>query len=191
MPSPGLTSFLGSRRFILCVAAVSVIPVGLAARFLLQGGLADLAGGAFYAVLIYLLVGVIKPVWHPTRLAIVAFGISALVEFLQLSPLPSAFSAVFPPMRLVLGTSFSVADLPVYAVGAILALVVDRGLGWLLLRISRAPASGGSCPGCGRQQPFRPISEGPSPVEAVPGYPGAPRCGCAVTVRDLPEAGHG
>lgn len=42
------------------MAVVGVIPVGLAARFRLPGGLADIAGGALYTVLIYLLVGFIE-----------------------------------------------------------------------------------------------------------------------------------
>lgn len=125
MPSPGLTSFLGSRRFILCVAAVSVIPVGLAARFLLPAGLADIAGGALYTVLIYLVVGLIKPAWRPFRVAIWAFCVSTLVELLQLTALPSALSAVVPPIRLVLGTTFSLTDLPAYALGAFLVLSLD------------------------------------------------------------------
>ena len=128
MPSPGLTSFLGSRRFILCVAAVSVIPVGLAARFLLPAGLADIAGGALYTVLIYLVVGLIKPAWRPFRVAIWAFCVSTLVELLQLTALPSALSAVVPPIRLVLGTTFSLTDLPAYALGAFLILWGDVSL---------------------------------------------------------------
>ncbi len=133
MSSSGPTQLLGPRRLVLCVAVVGVIPVGLAARFLLPGGRADIAGGALYTVLLYLLLGFIKPRWLPIRLAIVAFGISTLVELLQLTPLPGALSAVVPPMRLVLGTTFSVADLPAYALGALLVLLLDC----LLMRRTR------------------------------------------------------
>lgn len=126
MPSPGQTPLFGPRRLFLCVAVLCVIPVGLAARFLLRGGLADITGGALYTVMIYLLVGFIKPVWSPARLAIVALAISCLVELLQLTPLPGALSAVVPPLRLVLGTTFSVTDLPAYALGATLAAAADR-----------------------------------------------------------------
>lgn len=125
MSSPGPTQLLGPRRLVLCVAVVGVIPVGLAARLLLPGGLGDIAGGALYTVLLYLLLGFIKHRWLPIRVAIVAFGISTLVELLQLTPVPGALSAVLPPMRLVLGTTFSVADLPAYALGALLILLLD------------------------------------------------------------------
>ena len=133
MSSSGPTQLLGPCRLVLCLAVVGVIPVGLAARFLLPDGLADIAGGALYTVLLYLLLGFIKPRWLPIRLAIVAFGISTLVELLQLTPLPGALSAVVPPMRLVLGTTFSVADLPAYALGALLVLLLDC----LLMRRTR------------------------------------------------------
>ena len=125
MSSPGPTSPRRTRRLLLCVAIVGVIPLGLAARFLLPDGFADLSGGALYAVLIYLLIGAIKPGWTPLRLALLAFLLSCAVELLQLTSIPGALSAVIPPIRLVVGTTFSASDVPAYAVGALLMLVVD------------------------------------------------------------------
>ncbi|MGP5727210.1 DUF2809 domain-containing protein [Arthrobacter rhombi] len=141
MPPPGPSPVLGRRRLVRGVVALCVIPAGLAARFLLSGGIADLAGGAFYAVLIYLLVGVIKPGWAPHRLALLAFVLSCAVELLQLTALPGALSALVPPLRLVLGTTFSAADLPAYALGAVLILIVDCLLTRRRQRTSRQSAS--------------------------------------------------
>lgn len=67
-----------------------------------------------------------------------AFGISTLVELLQLTALPSALSAIVPPMRLVLGTTFSIADLPAYALGALLVLLLDC---WLMRLTHRCRSS--------------------------------------------------
>ncbi|MGP9617478.1 ribosomal maturation YjgA family protein [Arthrobacter sp. AOP36-A1-22] len=125
MSLPGPAPTFGPRRLTLGVAAACVIAAGLAARFLLHGGFADAAGGVLYTVLVYLLVGLLRPGWRPVRLAAIALAISCAVELLQLTGLPGALSAIVPPMRLVLGTTFSLTDPPAYVVGALLALAVD------------------------------------------------------------------
>lgn len=56
----------------------------------------------------------------------VSLAICVIVELLQLTALPAVLAGVFPPARLVLGTTFVATDLVSAAFGVGLALVVDR-----------------------------------------------------------------
>ena len=67
--------------------------------------------------------------------ACIAFVVSALIEFSQLTGLPAALAEIFPPARLVFGTTFVATDLIFYAVGAVIAAVIDG----LIRRRSRLP----------------------------------------------------
>ncbi len=85
----------------------------------------DIAGDLLYALLIYALVVVLVP-----RLPALGAGAIMLVwcvgvEAFQLTGLPVAWAAAFPPIVLVLGTVFDARDLAVYAVAAVGAACVD------------------------------------------------------------------
>lgn len=113
------------RRLLLAGAGLCVVPLGLASRFLLDGGAGDAAGGVLYAVLIYLLVAFAAPRWRPLRVAAVAACLCFAVELFQLTPVPGNLAEIFPPIALVLGTTFVAADLPAYAAGAVAAAALD------------------------------------------------------------------
>jgi hypothetical protein len=120
-------------RVALAIASLAVIALGLAVHTL-EGALAAFIADALYTVLVYLilrLVFVRAPLW---MLAVAAFGFSAVVEVLQLSGLPERWGEAFPPVRLLLGASFSAADLVAYAVGALTVWLADRAV----LRVVRA-----------------------------------------------------
>nr|WP_269211956.1 DUF2809 domain-containing protein [Zhihengliuella flava] len=97
----------------------------MAARYLLPGSVGDVAGGALYAVLIYLLVAFVVPRWRPAALGAAALASCFAVEFFQLTPVPSTLAEWFPPIALVLGSSFVWADLLAYAAGVVAAGLVD------------------------------------------------------------------
>lgn len=126
MPVDEPKSPLLKRRLFLAIAAVLVIPVGLAARFLPGGIIADAAGGVLYAILIYLLVAFVAPRWAGLKVAALALGICVVIELFQLTPIPATLGAAFPPLRLVLGSTFVATDLIAYAVGAALGWLGDR-----------------------------------------------------------------
>lgn len=90
------------------------------------GAIGDIAGGILYAVLVFLLVAILVPAASAVRIGLAAFAICVAVELLQLTGLPSALTAVFPPARLVLGTTFVTTDLVSSAVGVGLAVIADR-----------------------------------------------------------------
>lgn len=139
MHRSGTASPTTRRRLILVVAGACVIPVGLTARFLVGGWAGDAAGGVLYAVMVYLLMAFIAPRWRPALVAVAALGFCWAVELLQLTPLPHDLGSVFPPARLVLGTTFVVGDLIAYAAGAVAACLADHYLSWL----RRAPVPAG------------------------------------------------
>lgn len=82
-------------------------------------------GDALYAVLVYVLVIAVAPAVRVRRAAVVAFGICAAIELLQLTGLPATIADALPPARNVLGTTFHAPDLLAYAAGVALAGGVD------------------------------------------------------------------
>lgn len=116
------------RRLMLVAAVLCIVPMGLAARFLLGGWVADVAGGVLYAVLVYLLVAFCFPQRRPLFIAVVSLGVCWAVELLQLTALPRDLGAVFPPIRLVLGTTFAAWDLLAYAAGVAAAWLAEHCL---------------------------------------------------------------
>lgn len=113
------------RRLVLTVAAVATIIAGLTIAMTLSGFLADATADALYTVLVYLLVAALFPRLSALVAALIAFGASALIEFSQLAGLGSTLAELFPPARLVFGTTFVATDLVFYAVGAALVATAD------------------------------------------------------------------
>ncbi len=118
-----------ARRARLVAAAVVVVAVGLAVATRvvgLPGALADPAGDAMYAALVYLVLACCAPRARWWLVAALAFGACAAVEVAQLTGVPALLVAQWSPLRYVLGTTFAAPDLVAYAVGAAGAGVVDR-----------------------------------------------------------------
>jgi hypothetical protein len=114
-----------ARRLIAVVALAVVIVAGLAVHGMPGSEATDIAGDALYAIAAYALVVAVAP-----RLPVVAVGAIGLawcvaVELLQLTSIPRAVAAAFPPARLVLGSGFDPRDLVVYALAVLLAGAVD------------------------------------------------------------------
>ena len=121
-----------SRRLGAAACVLPVIALGLGARFLGSGLAADLAGGVVYAVLIYVLATFLRPRAGHVANALAALVFCGLIELLQLTDIPADLAAFFPPVRLVLGTTFVPLDLLAYGLGTVLALGVDLVAGYLL-----------------------------------------------------------
>lgn len=123
-----------SRGWLLAAAALTVC-AGLGSRAFgahLPRFVADYAGDALYATLVFVLAAFAIPRAKGAHLALVAFGISALVEVSQAVHVGvlDAVRATLPG-RLVLGTTFVWSDFPCYLAGALLGLAVDTLAGKL------------------------------------------------------------
>jgi hypothetical protein len=114
------------RRVLAAVLLVLTIGAGLVVHAALPDSSAtDIAGDALYAVAAYLAVVLIAP-----RLPALAVGGIAMlwcvgVELFQLTGLPLAWGAEFPPAMLVLGTVFDARDLVVYIATIAVATALD------------------------------------------------------------------
>ncbi|GAA4224625.1 hypothetical protein FHR32_006899 [Streptosporangium album] len=121
-------------RLPAAFAAVVTVAAGLTVRAVTGGWFGKYAGDALYTVLVYALIVLVWPRVPPARAALGALVFSWAVEFAQLTPLPAALSQAGVLARLVLGSTFGVADLAAYAAGAALAWTAHT----LLRRVSRA-----------------------------------------------------
>ena len=77
-------------------------------------------------------------------MAAAAVALCALIELFQLTPYPARLGESWPPLQLVLGTTFNAWDLPAYLAGAAAACVADGLMGRTPAhRLSRRTQSGG------------------------------------------------
>ncbi|WP_255771214.1 ribosomal maturation YjgA family protein [Pseudarthrobacter sulfonivorans] len=114
------------RRALLCIAAVTCVALGLGVRTLSDAAWTGPAGDGLYAVLVYILVAILIPSKPKAVIAAAALTVCVMIELFQLTGLPAQLGAAWPPVRLVLGTTFGTADLLAYAAGAAAAYAVDR-----------------------------------------------------------------
>ncbi|MFJ6417328.1 DUF2809 domain-containing protein [Paeniglutamicibacter sp. NPDC091659] len=117
------------RRLAAGLLVVPVVVLGLGARFLGAGPAADLSGGVLYAVLVYVLLVFLRPRAAPWSNAAIALAFCVAIELLQITSIPATLAAAFPPIRLVLGSTFVPLDLLAYVIGAGLALGIDSLIG--------------------------------------------------------------
>lgn len=114
----------GDRRTRLAFAATAAVVLLVGLGLQLQGRTVaiDLAGSALYACLVGLVIAIMRPGLPAWIIAASAFGVSATIELLQLTGLPSRVVDAVPPLRLVFGSSFDPLDLVGYAFGAVVLL---------------------------------------------------------------------
>lgn len=109
-----------------------VVATGLVTALLADGWAADAAGSVLYTAAVFVGLVLLRPAARGWLLAAGASALSAAVELAQLTAAPAALAEAWPPVRLVLGTSFDPRDLVAYALGA----VVVGGLDALAGRVS-------------------------------------------------------
>ncbi len=127
------------RRIAWAIALVALIGAGLGVHALLPDTHAtDIAGDALYAAAVYSLVALLAAAWHPLAVGGVALAGCVGVELFQLTGIPLALGAVFPPAMLVLGTVFDPRDLLVYAVTVVLVTGTDAAARTVMLRRASA-----------------------------------------------------
>ena len=115
-----------SRRLVAALLLAATIAAGLLVHGVLPDTAAtDIAGDALYAVAAYLAVVLIAPRLPALATGAIAAAWCVAVELFQLTGLPLAWGATFPPVMLILGTVFDARDLLVYVVTIVLATAVD------------------------------------------------------------------
>jgi hypothetical protein len=128
----------GAGRWILirrsaCAGSLAVLVIaGLAVHAMLPDTAAtDIAGDALYAAAAYAFVAAIAVRQSPLVVGAIAVTWCVGIELFQLTGLPLAAGAAFPPAMLVLGTVFDPRDLVVYVVTIVAVTATDAGIGRL------------------------------------------------------------
>lgn len=117
-------------RLWLGVGLVAVIVLGLGSRSfpsLSPAFLGKYPGDAFWALMVFLGWGFIRPRASTRHLAAFAFAFACLIELSQLYRAPWLDSVRDTTLgHLVLGSGFSWFDIAAYAVGILLGVIVDK-----------------------------------------------------------------
>ena len=118
-------------RFLYFVVALLVVVLGLASRryaAVLPIFFAQYAGDTLWAVMVFVGVGLLAPLWSSFRVAFVALLVSYLVECSQLYHAPWMDSLRHTRVGgLVLGYGFLWSDFACYTVGVALGAVLEIG----------------------------------------------------------------
>jgi len=135
------------RRWYL-LAALTTVALGLTSRsglHVFPQALSKYPGDVFWALLVFLILAIVKPVWSTRALAILAFGISCLDEVSQLYQAPWIDSIrATAPGHILLGSAFSWLDILAYAVGIGLGICIDLILS-SMSRKAAGPMDDNSC----------------------------------------------
>lgn len=118
-----------ARRWRLLAITGPVIAVGLLTHLVGSGPIADRAGDALYAVMVYLVVAIAFPRSGVIVVGATALAVCTAIEIFQLTGLPALWAQSFWPVRLVLGLGYDPGDLAAYAVGAVAAAAADFVIG--------------------------------------------------------------
>ncbi|MEL5990164.1 DUF2809 domain-containing protein [Microbacterium phosphatis] len=114
------------RRVAAVIIGAVVVAAGLAvSEFTPAGMVADAAGDALYAALVYLIAVFVAPRAAPWKTALAALAWCVAVEFFQLTGLPEVWGAAFRPLMFVFGNVFAASDLAFYGLGIALACAID------------------------------------------------------------------
>lgn len=104
----------------------AVVGAGLTVHALLPDtAVTDVAGDALYAVAAYLAAVILAPRLRPLMVAAITATWCIAVELFQLTGIPLALGAAFPPSMLVLGTVFDARDLVVYVITVVVVGAAD------------------------------------------------------------------
>lgn len=115
-------------RLLPALGVALTIAAGLSARAYLSGFWAKYLGVALWSTCLYAGLLALRPRLSLTRATALCLLLSWLVELAQLTPGPAYLSAQHPLLRLLFGTTFSLADLPAYLLGTLLGAAVHAGL---------------------------------------------------------------
>lgn len=113
------------RRLALATAGAVTVALGLGIRAFVDAAWAGPAGDMLYAALVSLVIAFLllrRPRW---QVGVAALVVCWAIELFQATGVPADLAATWPPIRLLLGTTFVPVDLVSYAVGVGCAVTVD------------------------------------------------------------------
>jgi hypothetical protein len=123
---------LKTKTIRLLASLIVVIFIGIGSRLLHTGYsfLDKYLGDALYAVMFYLLLGLLWLGGKPIFKAFIVMGLMTVIEVFQLTQIPMLLSRssniLFRMVALLLGTKFEWLDLASYLIGIILIFLLDQ-----------------------------------------------------------------
>jgi hypothetical protein len=112
------------RRRMLAAVAGLILVTGLLVHFTIDSAAGNFVADALYAVMLFVVLSFAFVRTSSWRVALLTFVICVGIELLQLTGLPAFLAGVFPPSRLLLGTTFAAVDLLAYFLGVGAAVLV-------------------------------------------------------------------
>jgi len=132
-------------RFWYGLAGALVIALGLASRqyaAVLPAFVAEYAGDTLWALMVFLIVGLLAPRWSSLRVAAAALAISFAVEVSQLYHAPWIDAIRDTRVGgLVLGFGFLWSDLACYTLGVALGVMLEIGARTIVTGAARSRPS--------------------------------------------------
>lgn len=125
-----MTGFPGLRRGLVASVLAVVGGVGLGVQVLRPRPGTDQLGTVAYVVALGLLVVLVAPKLCPWLVAAIAAAVAIGIEAAQLTGVPAAIGRAVPPLRYLLGSSFSATDVAWSLVGGVAT--------WGTVRVLRA-----------------------------------------------------
>lgn len=124
------TAMLKSKRTIILIVLVVLIPIGLGTKFYHGPGqewVYEYAGDILYTMFFFFLLRLIWLWSNPIGLAVAAFCFSTTIEFTQLisTPFLETIRSTFLG-RTFIGTGFTPVDIVYYLLGSTLGLIILR-----------------------------------------------------------------
>lgn len=113
---------------MLLAAGAATVVLGLSVRGFGAPAWAGPAGDALYAVMVYVAIAFLLPRKPRLLIALAALIACTAIELFALTGIPAALASVWPPFRLVFGTTFGPVDLAAYAAGSAAGLAADAGI---------------------------------------------------------------
>ncbi|MCH5208405.1 MAG: DUF2809 domain-containing protein [Oscillospiraceae bacterium] len=112
------------KRFIFGFWAVGILAVEVAIAFFAKGFIREYVGDVLAVVFLYMLARVFFP-QKPQFMSAIAFGVSVIVELLQLTPLHGFLNERSEVLAVIAGGTFDYRDLICYFIGGLICAVVD------------------------------------------------------------------
>lgn len=118
-----------TRRLVAAAMLALLLCAGLTVHVVLpETSATDIAGDILYAAAVYTGLVLLAPRAAPLVVAAVAAVWGLAIELFQLTGLPAAAGAAFPPAALVLGTVFDPRDLVIALVVPVAAGAIDAAV---------------------------------------------------------------
>lgn len=113
-----------SRRLIFGLWAAALLFAEILIAVIAKGFIREYIGDVLAVIFVYMAARVFFP-QKPHFMSAIAFGISAVVELLQLSPLHSIISEKSEVLAVIVGGTFDYRDIICYFIGGAVCVLID------------------------------------------------------------------